>query len=71
MIDLISNTIFLTVIIILSIWDGVWKGIALWKAGRNNQLTWFVFILIINTMGILPILYLLFFQKRIIVKKKK
>lgn len=69
--DLISNSLFLTLIIILSIWESVWKGIALWKTGRNNQLTWFVCILIFNTIGILPILYLLFFQKKIIVKKKK
>ncbi|MDD2444784.1 MAG: DUF5652 family protein [Candidatus Nanoarchaeia archaeon] len=71
MMDLISNSLFLTLIIILSIWESVWKGIALWKTGRNNQLTWFVCILIFNTIGILPILYLLFFQKKIIVKKKK
>jgi len=71
MMNLISNSLFLTLIIILSIWESVWKGIALWKTGRNNQLTWFVCILIFNTIGILPILYLLFFQKKIIVKKKK
>lgn len=71
MMDLISNSLFLTLIIILSIWESVWKGIALWKTGRNNQLTWFVCILIFNKIGILPILYLLFFQKKIIVKKKK
>lgn len=48
----------------IMIWDLVWKGIGLWKSGRNNQLAWFVCILIFNTVGILPILYLLFFQKK-------
>jgi len=58
---------FIFLILILIIWETIWKGIALWKCGKSNQLTWFVFILIFNTVGILPIVYLLFFQK----KKKK
>ncbi|MBU2612348.1 MAG: hypothetical protein KKB62_01355 [Nanoarchaeota archaeon] len=53
------------IVIILIIWEGVWKGIALWKAGRNNQLAWFVCVLIFNTIGILPIIYLAFFQKKV------
>ena len=40
------------------------KGIALWKAGKNNQLYWFVAILIFNTVGILPLIYLLAFQQK-------
>lgn len=48
----------------LIVWDAVWKGIALWKSGRNTQLAWFVCILIFNTAGILPIVYLLWFQKK-------
>jgi hypothetical protein len=50
---------FLPTIIIFSIWETVWKLIALWKAGRNNQLVWFICIAIINTAGILPIVYIL------------
>lgn len=53
----------LMLLVILSIWELIWKGIALWRCGRNNQLGWFVFILILNTAGILPVLYLGFFQK--------
>jgi len=51
-------------IIPLVIWSLVWKGISLWKCGRNNQLYWFIAILILNTAGILPIIYLLWFQGR-------
>ena len=51
-------------LIVLIIWSTIWKGIALWKAGRNNQLGWFVALLIINTAGILEIIYLAFFQKK-------
>jgi hypothetical protein len=51
------------VIIILAIWDSVWKLIAMWKAGRNNHLAWFICIAIFNTIGILPIIYILIQRK--------
>lgn len=50
--------------LILIAWEIIWKGIALWKAGRNNQRRWFVAIFILNTAGILPIIYLKFFQRK-------
>jgi hypothetical protein len=55
--------LFIVVLFILSIWDVIWKVIAMWKSARNNQLAWFICIAIFNTIGILPILYILFFQK--------
>lgn len=51
--------IFIIGIIILSIWDAVWKIIALWRSARNNHLVWFICIGIINSVGILPIVYIL------------
>ena len=45
------------------LWTLPWKGVALWKAGRNYQKIWFVAMLIIQTLGVLEILYILFFQK--------
>jgi hypothetical protein len=47
------------VITIAAIWDAVWKLIAMWKAARNNHLAWFICIFIFNTIGILPIIYIL------------
>jgi len=44
-------------------WSAIWKGIALWKSARNNHLFWFVLILLINTIGILEILYVFVFSK--------
>ena len=52
------------VIVLLAIWDGVWKLIAMWKSARNNQPGWFICLAIFNTVGILPILYILAFQKQ-------
>lgn len=56
-------TSFFVIVGIIAIWEGVWKLIGLWKAGRNKQLAWFICIGVLNTAGILPIVYLLFFQK--------
>jgi len=51
-------------ICILAIWDIVWKGFALWKAARNNHVVWFICIVIFNTVGILPIIYILLNRKK-------
>ncbi len=52
------------IIIILAIWESVWKLIALWKSARNNHLVWFICIAVINTAGILPIVYILMNRKK-------
>lgn len=49
--------------VLLLIWAIIWKGFALWKSARLNQKVWFVAILIINTFGVLEILYLFVFSK--------
>jgi len=49
---------------LLITWAIVWKGIALWHAARNSQLVWYIALLIVNTVGILEILYLVFFRKK-------
>jgi len=46
------------------VWSMVWKGIALWKAGRNGQLGWFIAMFIVNTAGILEILYIFVFGRK-------
>jgi hypothetical protein len=53
------------ILIVLGIWELFWKGIALWQASQNKQRNWFIGLLIINTIGILPIIYLQFFQKKL------
>jgi len=44
------------------VWSLIWKAIALWKAARNNQPAWFVVLLILNTLGILEIIYIFGFS---------
>lgn len=61
-ITLSKNDIYL--LTALLIWELAWKGVALWKAGRNRQPGWFIAILILNTAGILEIIYIAFFQAK-------
>jgi len=62
----LSETIqhLLPLLIILTLFELVMKMIAMWKAGRRNQLGWFIVIGLINTAGILPVIYLLTNRKR-------
>ena len=60
----ILSTWYIVAIVLLILWDAIWKAIALWKAARNNQLSWFLVFLIFNTAGILPIVYIKFFQRK-------
>lgn len=53
------------IFIIIAIWDLVWRGLALWHASRNNQRNWFVALMVVNSVGILPMIYLKFFQRKL------
>jgi sorbitol-specific phosphotransferase system component IIC len=64
-------TALMPIIIILIIWEAIWKLIALWKSGRNNHLAWFICIALINTAGILPIIYILMHRKKPLDTNKK
>jgi len=46
------------------VWSIIWKGIGLWTSARKKQTGWFIAMLILNTAGILPIIYLIFFKKK-------
>lgn len=57
-----NQKIFFAAILAVSIWSVIWKGVALWKSARNKQKYWFIAILVLNTIGIVEIVYLLLFQ---------
>jgi len=52
------------VVLLAVLWALPWKGVALWKAAKNNHKWWFIALLVINTLGILEILYIFVFGKR-------
>ena len=57
------NSALMWLVISLGVaWSLVWKGIALWYAGRNAHLGWFITLFIVNTLGILEIIYIFAFR---------
>ena len=56
-------------VVVISAWSIFWKGFALWYAARGSQKWWFIALLIVNTVGILEIIYLLFFRPKAPYKK--
>lgn len=69
-IDPISNFIesnialFIIIIFVVAIWSVAWKGLALWKAARLTHKGWFITLLILNTAGILEIIYIFAIAKK-------
>ncbi|MEK6923245.1 MAG: DUF5652 family protein [Nanoarchaeota archaeon] len=57
-INFIISAYFLPVIVITIVWDLFWKAWGLWISSQRKEKIWFVLILIINSAGILPIIYL-------------
>jgi hypothetical protein len=54
---------YMVVFAILAVWSSVWKGMAMWKAGRKNSVVWFIVLFLVNTAGILDILYIYVFSQ--------
>ncbi len=50
------------VIVLILLWTLPWKAAALWRSARRAQLGWFLTMLVLNTLGILEIIYLAFFS---------
>lgn len=61
---LIASPFWGPLLVAIAIWTVVWKGIALYTAGKNQQKNWFVALLLLNDLGMLSMIYLKWFQKR-------
>ena len=55
-----NNWVFLLAIL----WTLPWKGIALWKAAHLNQKNWFIVLFLLNTLGILDIIYIFLIARK-------
>lgn len=44
-------------------WDTAWKAVAVRRALRNGQRRWVLPLLVVNSAGILPVLFLLLWSK--------
>lgn len=54
---------FAFIIVLLVAWSIVWKALALWKSARAGSKVWFVVFLLVNTVGILEMIYLFALSK--------
>jgi len=67
----VSVGIFTLLITFVSLWALVWKGFALWKSASKKSSLWFIILLIVNTLGLLEILYIFIFSKMTGKKQEK
>ena len=56
------------ILVVILIWSSVWKFLALWKSARKGSVVWFIIFALVNTIGILEILYIFVFSE---IKMKK
>ncbi len=47
-----------SIVLLAVLWSLLWKGLALWRAAKRGDTWWFIAFLILNTLGILEIVYL-------------
>ena len=50
---------FQALIVVLFIWDSVWKLLAMWKDDQKKEVVWFILLAVFNTVGLFPIAYLI------------
>lgn len=56
--------IMVVVAIALGLWSLFWKYCAVWTAAKRGQKWWLFIVLILNTVGILEIIYIFFVAKK-------
>lgn len=52
------------ILLLVTLWVLPWKAVSLWRAVKNDSKPWFIALLVINTLGILEILYIFIFGKK-------
>lgn len=55
--DISSSNLGTGLIIFFVIWSLSWKGLALWRASQRDEKGWFTVLLVLNTLGIVEIVY--------------
>lgn len=54
----IGAGVFGSFVLLAVVWSLLWKGLALWRAAKRGDMWWFIAFLLVNTLGILEIIYL-------------
>ncbi len=58
------SAVFTPIVLALLVWTLYWKYRALWYAAKHDDKWWFIALMIINTLGILEIVYLYVINKQ-------
>jgi len=58
------NTDSQIILLILALWTLPWKIYSLWLASKSNQRVWFIALVLLNTFGILEIIYIFIISKK-------
>jgi len=61
----------LVLVIILAIWTIIWKCYSVWTAVKRGDRAWFIFLLLLNTFGLLDMFYIFKVVKKDIKTVKK
>ena len=59
-----SSAVLIPLVFTAIVWTITLKGVSLWYAARGGQKWWFIAMLVINTVGILEIIYLIWFRPK-------
>ena len=59
-----NENLDIVLIAVITIWSTLLKGVALWRSANLKQRNWFIVMLIINTIGILELIYLFRFATK-------
>ena len=54
----------LWLILVISVWETVWTGFAMWRAAKLRHVAWFVVFLLLNLLAIPEIIYLAVTRKK-------
>ncbi len=55
----------------LIIGDSILRGYSLWKASQSSRKYWFIALFIVNSLGLLPLIYLIFIDRKKLTHEKK
>jgi hypothetical protein len=63
--------IWIVLLAVAMLWSLLWKGWALWLAAGRKEKAWFVLMFLLNTLGILDIIYIFIVAKPGSKKRKR
>ena len=55
-------------LLLITVWETIWTGLAMWRSAKNKHIVWFIIFLIVNILGIPEIIYLVVTRNK---KKRK